>query len=106
MHVSLVTPQVGGSGGAEHIAKLLSERGVTLEVVVDEGGVILEDGVAPLTRHPVALVATAEKVYSSIQVELASAGGHSSMPPIDGSDVATQVSRLVDYVRRNPLPGG
>lgn len=33
-----------------------------LEMVLDEGGVIIEDGLPPLTRTPIALVGTAEKV--------------------------------------------
>ena len=46
-------------------AALLAERGVRLEVVVDEGGEILVDGLAPLhISEPVALVGTAEKVHA------------------------------------------
>lgn len=31
-------------------------------MVLDEGGVVISDGLAPLTRTPIALVGTAEKV--------------------------------------------
>lgn len=43
------------------------------------------DGLRPFVSRPVALVATAEKGYQSVRVDLASDGGHSSMPAIDGS---------------------
>ncbi len=33
-----------------------------LDFVIDEGGVIIRDGLPPLTRVPIALVGTAEKV--------------------------------------------
>ncbi len=48
--------------GANATARLLAARGVSLELVVDEGGLVLQDGLKPFTREPVALVATAEKV--------------------------------------------
>lgn len=54
--------QVMGMHGANATARLLAARGVSLEVVVDEGGMVLADGLKPFTREPVALVATAEKV--------------------------------------------
>ncbi|KAG2500865.1 hypothetical protein HYH03_001626 [Edaphochlamys debaryana] len=80
--------EVGGRLGAAKTAALLASRGVTLDIVVDEGGLVFEDGLKPfLPGRPVAMVATAEKGYTMIQVTLRSAGGHSSIPPIDGSSV-------------------
>ena len=45
------------------MAQLLEERGVQLEVIIDEGGTIASDGFS-FIRQPVAFVATAEKVRS------------------------------------------
>jgi hypothetical protein len=50
-------------------AKLQSE-GVSLDFIWDEGGTVYSEGVPPFTHLPVALVATAEKLYQ------ASAGWH------------------------------
>lgn len=49
-------------------AALLAERGIELEVIWDEGTVIMRDGFPPITNSPFALVATAEKGYQSVQV--------------------------------------
>ena len=54
--------QLGGRCGAARIVQSLEEGGVQLDFVIDEGGVIIRDGLPPLTRVPIALVGTAEKV--------------------------------------------
>jgi len=72
--------EVGGVHGATAIAKLLGERGVAPEYVLDEGlpiGVDMVPGVAA----PVAMVGVAEKGYVSLELTVDGAGGHSSMPP-------------------------
>src|SRR3712207_2202199 len=47
--------EVGGTRGARAIAALLERRGVALEMVLDEGGVI-GDGLLPGVAAPTALV--------------------------------------------------
>ena len=54
--------EVGGELGAAAIARLLVSRGVQLEFVLDEGGIVLLDGVPPFVTAPVGIVGTAEKV--------------------------------------------
>ena len=53
--------KVGGDLGAGAIAARLRARGVRLQLVLDEGGIILADGLAPFTSTPIAVCATAEK---------------------------------------------
>jgi carboxypeptidase PM20D1 len=72
--------EVGGTQGAKEIAVLLKRRGVELEMVLDEGGVI-GDGLLPGVSQPVALVGIAEKGFVSIELTVQQAGGHSSLPP-------------------------
>jgi carboxypeptidase PM20D1 len=72
--------EVGGTQGAREIAKLLESRGVALEMVVDEGGVIT-GGVLPGVKAPVALVGIAEKGFVTIELTARAPGRHSSMPP-------------------------
>jgi carboxypeptidase PM20D1 len=55
-------------------------RGVRLDVVVDEGGVI-GDGILPGVSAPVAMVGIAEKGFVSIELATRVPGGHSSLPP-------------------------
>jgi carboxypeptidase PM20D1 len=71
--------EVGGVGGAREIAALLKGRGVELEMVLDEGGVI-GDGVLAGVSEPIALVGIAEKGFVTIELSVRVAGGHSSLP--------------------------
>jgi carboxypeptidase PM20D1 len=72
--------EVGGTRGARAIAALLKSRGVELEMVLDEGGVI-GDGILPGVSAPTALVGIAEKGFVSIELVTRGTGGHSSLPP-------------------------
>lgn len=54
--------EVGGAFGATAIARLLESRGVQLEFVLDEGGIVILDGVPPFVAAPVGIIGTAEKV--------------------------------------------
>lgn len=96
----------GGAYGARAIASLLRSRGVQLEMVVDEGGVILMDGLKAgshqLVSSPIALVGTSEKGYETWDIEVQGSGGHSSMPPTDGSSVAARIARILGAVDASP----
>ena len=72
--------EVGGTKGAREIAALLTQRGVKLQMVVDEGGVIGQ-GIIPGVSAPTALVGIAEKGFASLELSVRAAGGHSSLPP-------------------------
>ncbi|GLI59011.1 hypothetical protein VaNZ11_000835 [Volvox africanus] len=94
--------EVGGNHGAGAIGALLRSRGVNLELVVDEGGSVLLDGLSPFTRRPVAMVGLAEKGFATVEVTLRSPGGHSSMPPTDGSSIADQLWQLGTALKEHP----
>jgi carboxypeptidase PM20D1 len=87
--------EVGGTRGAKEIAALLRRRGVQLEMVLDEGGVIA-DGVLSGISSPVALVGIAEKGFVSVELSASAPGGHSSLPPRQTAIgiVANAVTRL------------
>jgi carboxypeptidase PM20D1 len=89
--------EVGGTGGAREIARLLESRGVQLEMVLDEGGVIGE-GVLPGVTAPVALVGIAEKGFVTLELSARVSGGHSSLPPRQGAVgiVSAAVAKLDD----------
>ena len=72
--------ETGGQRGAAAIAALLRERGIDLELVLDEGGVIGE-GLLPGVAGPVALVGVAEKGFATVELTVEVPGGHSSLPP-------------------------
>lgn len=72
--------EVGGDMGAAAISALLESRGVRADLVIDEGGFIV-DGSVLMIDKPVALVGIAEKGYMSLELTVRAEGGHSSMPP-------------------------
>jgi len=72
--------ETGGTEGARQTAAVLRSRGVELEMVLDEGGVIGEGVIAGIS-FPVALVGVAEKGFASIELSTSTEGGHSSLPP-------------------------
>ena len=93
--------EVGGWKGAKSIAMQLLEEGVTPWLVVDEGGIVLEDHTIPVER-PVALIGVAEKGYISLALTVESAGGHSSMP---GQETAIGVLSTALYrLINDPFP--
>jgi carboxypeptidase PM20D1 len=93
--------EVGGISGAGEIAALLESRGVELEMVLDEGGVI-GDGVLPGITAPVALVGIAEKGFVTLELSARVSGGHSSLPPRQSA--VGIVSAAVAKLEKNLMP--
>ncbi|PCJ61211.1 MAG: hypothetical protein COA73_07660 [Candidatus Hydrogenedentota bacterium] len=95
--------EVGGKNGAQAIVALLKERGVHAEMVLDEGGAVVE-GALPGLDRPLATLGIAEKGYMSVELIVEAEGGHSSQPP---KETAIGIlSHAVYNVESNPLPGG
>lgn len=95
--------EIGGKNGAAQIAKLLQERGINAEFVLDEGGAIT-DKVMKGIESPVAVVGIAEKEYMSLELTVEDAGGHSSQPP--KSTAVGILSKAINRLEENPFPGG
>lgn len=93
--------EVGGEFGAQAIAHKLESQNEELELVLDEGGVIVEGETFGLDGL-IALVGIAEKGYVSLKLEAESTGGHSSMPP--AHTAVGKVSRAVTRLENNPFP--
>ncbi|UCC73199.1 MAG: M20 family peptidase [Gemmatimonadota bacterium] len=93
--------EVGGSG-ARAIAELLEERGIELEFVLDEGGLVT-DGV-PGIDQSVALVGIAEKGFITLELTVRQEGGHSSMPP--PQTAVGILSAAIHELETHPIPGG
>lgn len=87
--------------GARTIAAALEKRGVSVEYVLDEGGIIKTDGAAGL-KKPIALVGITEKGYLSLELTAIGKGGHSSMPPAQTS--IGLVADAVVKLEQNPFP--
>lgn len=93
--------EASGHQGGRALARTLEQRGVQLEMVIDEGGTIKTDGVAGLTQ-PVALIGTAEKGYTSLELTARGEGGHSSMPPQKTS--IGMLASALDQLQKTPFP--
>ena len=93
--------ETSGFLGAQTIAAALKKRAVSVEYVMDEGGVIKTDGVAGLQK-PVALIGITEKGYLSLELTAIGKGGHSSTPPAQTS--IGMVAEAVSKLEHNPFP--
>jgi carboxypeptidase PM20D1 len=91
----------GGKQGAFNIAKLLGERGITFEFLLDEGGLITT-GLIPGITAPVAFVAVAEKASVSVELTVETDGGHSSTPPKQSA--IGVLSAAIKQLEDNPMP--
>ena len=98
--------EVGGPRGATQIAKLLDQRGVKLEFVIDEG-MIVTSGVIPGVAKPVALIGLAEKGSTTVSIAAEGAPGHSSMPPTASriGEVAQALAKLEAHQMPSRLEG-
>ncbi len=93
--------EISGQQGAESIAKLLQERGIKAQFVLDEG-MIIADGLVPGIEKPVALIGTSEKGYATLELTTHIEGGHSSMPA--GKNSIATLAEAVEELYENPFP--
>ena len=95
--------ETGGANGAAAIARDLKARGVQLDAVIDEGGVITVGTVEGIDK-PVAVIGIAEKGMATVELLSRGSGGHSSMPP-PRTEVGT-IAAAVDRVQNAPFAPG
>jgi len=93
--------EVHGLQGAVHVADILTQRKVRLDMVVDEGGLIA-DGILPDIDKRVGLVGIAEKGMLSVELSTIAEGGHSSRPP--SPDAIGLISQAITRLQLNPIP--
>jgi len=92
--------ELGGVNGQAQIARILKERGVHLELVLDEG-LAVTVGILPIDK-PIALIGAAEKGYVSLELIVEIEGGHSSMP---GENTSIGIlSKAILSLMNHPFP--
>lgn len=101
--VSGADEEVSGLRGAAQIVKLLQQRQVRLDFVIDEG-LVLTEGVVPGVAAPAALIGVAEKGYVSVNLKLAATPGHSSMPPPAGTGAIARMGAALERLDQEQLP--
>lgn len=93
--------EIGGLQGAAKMAEKLLAEGIELEYLVGEGGFIF--GGSPMLPEDslMAMIATAEKGYVTLNLSAKSEGGHSSRPPADSAIV--RLAKAVTVLHENPF---
>jgi carboxypeptidase PM20D1 len=86
--------------GAPAIVELLESRGVRPEMVLDEGGAIVDD-LFPGVSSPVAVVGMAEKGYADIGITLEGTGGHSYSP--GENTLLSEMSKIILRLDKKPF---
>ena len=76
--MSTCTEECDGTG-ADLISKMLEQRGIRFRLVLDEGGMVVQD-VIPGAKGKFAMVGVGEKGCMDLQFIARSAGGHASTP--------------------------
>jgi carboxypeptidase PM20D1 len=96
--------EAGGLRGAAQIVKLLQDRKVRLDFVIDEG-LLITEGIMPGMARPAALIGIAEKGYLSVVMKVPATPGHSSMPPPKGTSAIGMMSAALRRLDDEQLPG-
>jgi carboxypeptidase PM20D1 len=98
--------EASGLDGANNMAKLLAN--VSLEYVLDEGSMVIED-IFPDIKEPISYISVADKGYLTIKFFVNVTGGHSSMPNADESAIfilADAISKLKNKKLPSQLGNG
>ena len=92
--------EVNGKG-AVNIVDYFAENGIVPELVVDEGGAVVEN-VFPGVSEPCGMIGIAEKGMMNVRYTVCSGGGHASapLPKSPVTDLAKACRKIVD----NPFP--
>ena len=94
------TEEVSGSGGPT-IARFLKDRGVKLDLMLDEGGMILKAPIAGVNGI-YAMVGVVEKGYGDLKFIAHGRGGHASAPG-KNTPLVRLGKFMVDVEKHNPF---
>ena len=92
--------EVNGPGAAR-IVDWFAERSIVPELVLDEGGAVVQ-GVFPGLERPCGLIGIAEKGFMNVRYEVASNGGHASAPKPHSPVVA--LAKAACAIESHPMP--
>ncbi|HIW73697.1 MAG TPA: M20/M25/M40 family metallo-hydrolase [Firmicutes bacterium] len=85
--------------GAPNTVEYLKKQGVRLDLVIDEGGAVVQAPM-PGLRGSYAMMGIMEKGYADVRFTARSGGGHSSTPP-KGTPLA-RLAAFVNHVEKHP----
>jgi len=84
------------------IVSWFAEKGIRPRLVVDEGGVIVQD-IFPGVTAPCAVIGIGEKGVLDLECSMESLGGHASTPP--PNTLVGELAKAVTRIENNPFPG-
>src|SRR5579872_1159638 len=93
--------EVGGGKGNGSIARALQSRGTHFAWVLDEGSSVLAEPY-PGVRQQVAMIATAEKGFVTLELAAHGTGGHAARP--SGDLAVVRLSQAILNVTGHPFP--
>ncbi len=93
--------EISSPAGAPFIAKHLEEKGVKLEYVVDEGGIMVDGKILGIPRN-IALIGTCEKGYCDVKISVKKDGGHASNPK--RPTCVGLLAKAIAKIENNPMP--
>ena len=96
---SACTEEIAGSG-ADAISKMLAEKNYRFEMVLDEGGMIVDEPIGG-AKGSFAMIGVGEKGFADLKFIAKSAGGHASAPPKDTPLV--RLGKFMSFVDRNEI---
>lgn len=94
--------EVGGPEGVAHIVKAIESKGIKDIALVFDEGAPLAPGLFPGIAAPIALIATAEKGYVTLELKISGVGGHSAWPP-SNSNIGI-LAQAITKLEANPFP--
>lgn len=86
---------------ADDIVNYLTERGITPDFVLDEGGAVIEP-LSPITDRRLGVVGIGEKGQMDVRLTLKGEGGHASHPPV--RSLIRQLSEAIVKLEKHPMP--
>lgn len=92
--------EVSGTA-AQAAVEVLSTRGVTPWLVLDEGGAIAADAF-PGVRKPLGVIGVTEKGTTSLELIAEGRGGHASTPARNGP--TARIARAILRIEKSPFP--
>jgi carboxypeptidase PM20D1 len=91
----------GGSRGADSAVAYFEKKGLSFDMVFDEGGAIVQ-GAMPGVKPPLAIIGLGEKGMADFKITVQGTGGHSSTPP--PSTAIGKLSKIITHIEASPMP--
>lgn len=90
----------GGQRGAAEAVRFFKDRGMSFDMVFDEGGAIVQGAMSGV-KPPMAIIGLGEKGMANIRLTVKGSGGHSSTPPRHSA--LGKLSRILADLERYPM---